>query len=295
MSIPAGRNPAELPESAVSELHALYREGAADEPDLLLDRRILEAARDELHADQARKATHTTSWWKTWARPTSVIAVMVLGLSLTWNVIDEQERALRDGITSAENPPELVGKTNTADVRIEPAATVQTPLKDQAPKALAPMTEKKQVSESQAVTAAEPRSLPARQDNATSDAGAIGSLAQPTVAADAPAVVRGRQAVATPATPAIVAPAPASAFAMPKAEAVSDQAAKAMAKRMASPAMNMEADAANDLATPEAWLDQIRKLRASGRAAEAAQSLERFRKRYPDMALPDDLLEVNSR
>ena len=82
---------------------------------------------------------------------------------------------------------------------------------------------------------------------------------------------------------------------MPKAEAVSELAAKSMTKRMASPAMNKEADAANDLATPEAWLDQIRKLRTSGRNAEAAQSLERFRKRYPDMALPDDLLEVNSR
>ena len=295
MSIPAGRNPAELPESAVSELHALYREGAADEPDLLLDRRILEAARDGLNADQARKATNTTSWWKTWARPTSAIAVMVLGLSLTWNVIDEQERALRDGIISAENSPELAGKTNTADVRSEAAATVQAPLKDQAPKTLAPMTEKKQVSESQAVTTAEPRSLPARQNSAASKAGAIGSPAQPSVAADAPAVVRGRQAVATPAAPGIVAPVSPSAFAMPKAEAVSELAAKSMTKRMASPAMNKEADAANDLATPEAWLDQIRKLRASGRTAEAGQSLERFRKRYPGVVLPDDLLELISR
>ena len=297
MSIPAGRNPAELPESAVSELHALYREGAADEPDLLLDRRILEAARDELHADQTWKAKHSMSWWKTWARPTSAIAVMVLGLSLTWNVIDEQERALRDGIISAENPPELAGKTNTADVRSEAAATVQAPLKDQAPKALAPMTEKKQVSESQAVTAAEPQSLPARQNSAASKAGAIGSPAQPSVAADAPAVVRGRQAVAIPVAPGIVAPAPAPApaFDMPKAEAVSELATKSMTKRMASPAMNKEADAANELATPEAWLDQIRKLRASGRTAEAGQSLERFRKRYPGVVLPDDLLELISR
>ena len=81
---------------------------------------------------------------------------------------------------------------------------------------------------------------------------------------------------------------------MPRAEAAADQAAKASAKRTASPALLKETDAADDAATPEAWLDQIRKLRAAGRTAEAAQSLERFRKRYPNVALPDDLLGVKS-
>ena len=82
---------------------------------------------------------------------------------------------------------------------------------------------------------------------------------------------------------------------MPAADASAERANKSMARRMASPALLKEADATDDAASPEAWLDQIRKLRAAGRTTEAAQSLERFRKRYPNMEVPDDLLGMNSR
>lgn len=56
------------------------------------------------------------------------------------------------------------------------------------------------------------------------------------------------------------------------------------AKSLAAPAV--------DAATPEAWLTHIRELRAAGRSAEAAQSLDRFRARYPDLVLPDDLINA---
>ena len=122
MSTPAGSKPIDLPDSAVSELHTLYREGAADEPDALLDRRILDAARSELLDDQARKTRHTRPWWKTWTRPTSAIAVMILGLSLTWNVMDEQERAVREEISSADSLREPTGPAKTDNARSQPAA-----------------------------------------------------------------------------------------------------------------------------------------------------------------------------
>jgi len=44
-----------------------------------------------------------------------------------------------------------------------------------------------------------------------------------------------------------------------------------------------------EAAGPQDWVRQIRALRAAGRDAEAAQSLSRFRVRYPDFVLPDDL------
>lgn len=47
----------------------------------------------------------------------------------------------------------------------------------------------------------------------------------------------------------------------------------------------------DDATTPEAWLELIRKHRAAGRNAEAAQSLARFRMRYPDYVLPADLIQ----
>jgi hypothetical protein len=46
----------------------------------------------------------------------------------------------------------------------------------------------------------------------------------------------------------------------------------------------------DDAATPEAWLKRIRELRAEGRSAEAAQSLARLRVRYPDLVLPEELI-----
>jgi hypothetical protein len=41
--------------------------------------------------------------------------------------------------------------------------------------------------------------------------------------------------------------------------------------------------------SPEAWLEDIRRLKAEGRADEAARELAEFRKRYPDYRMPDDL------
>ena len=294
MSTPAGPNKTDLPASTVDELHALYRQGAADEPDAMLDRRILDAARSELHADQTRKAKQTKSWWKTWAKPASVFAVMILGMSLSWNVMDEQERAMRDEMISAESTRDPASQAKSNDTRTAPAATAQAPMKEAASKDQTPRAEKKQ-SLAPATAIAEPQAFPARQDSAKSEASATGSLAKPSAVADAPAEVDLRKAATPPAAPpASLAPAPAAALAMPAVDASAERSNKSTARRMASPALLKESDATDDAASPEAWLDQIRKLRAAGRNAEAAQSLERFRKRYPNVALPDDLREVKS-
>ncbi len=41
--------------------------------------------------------------------------------------------------------------------------------------------------------------------------------------------------------------------------------------------------------TPEKWLEDIRKLRTEGKAAEAERELAEFKKRYPEYRLPEDL------
>jgi hypothetical protein len=46
---------------------------------------------------------------------------------------------------------------------------------------------------------------------------------------------------------------------------------------------------AGERTTPERWLQDIRKLRTEGKAAEAERELDEFRKRYPDYRLPEDL------
>ena len=40
---------------------------------------------------------------------------------------------------------------------------------------------------------------------------------------------------------------------------------------------------------PEKWLEDIRKLKAEGKATEAERELVEFKKRYPDYRLPEDL------
>jgi hypothetical protein len=40
---------------------------------------------------------------------------------------------------------------------------------------------------------------------------------------------------------------------------------------------------------PAAWLEDIRRLRAEGRLAEAEEALAAFRRAYPDYPLPPDL------
>ena len=293
MSLPSSPNQNDLPELAVSELHALYREGTVDEPDAMLDRRILDAARSEPHADQTRKALPSTSWWKTLAKPASVFAMMILGISLSLNVMDEQERAMRDEMISTESTRDLASQAKTNDMRTAAAAAAQAPMREAVTKDQTPHAEKKQAL-APATTIAEPKAFPARQDSAESEASSLGSLAKPSAVADAPAEVELRKSVAAPAPPAILAPAPAAALVMPTVDASAERANKSMARRMSNPALLKESDATDDAATPEAWLDHIRKLRAAGRNAEAAQSLERFRKSYPNVALPNDLLGVKS-
>jgi hypothetical protein len=41
--------------------------------------------------------------------------------------------------------------------------------------------------------------------------------------------------------------------------------------------------------TPQAWIDDIRKLKAQARAEDAERELAAFAKRYPDYQLPEDL------
>ncbi len=87
----------EVSESTVSELQALYREAADAEPGAMLDRKILDAARAELGSAAAGKARRSPPWWKGWMPAASALAIALVGLSITWQVMDEQERESASG------------------------------------------------------------------------------------------------------------------------------------------------------------------------------------------------------
>jgi hypothetical protein len=236
---------------AMSELQALYGEAATEEPGPSLDRAILAAAHAELRPAVAPR--RQTPRWRNWFAATSAIAVAMLGLSLTWRVMDEQERELREEISAGQAATESASKTLPAELpaAAKPASKAPKPVLD----------------------------VP---------------VARSPVAAPAPARPPAAEPLAFPAAPAAMAPAPAPPQeSMQKSRrAEADELRETHDARAGSLAAPASALGKLDVLAPEAWLQQIRDLRAAGRNAEAAQSLARFRGRYPDFVLPDDLANL---
>ena len=273
----------DVPESTVSELHALYHENTGAEPGSLLDRRILDAARAELLADRSRKVRRPMPWWKHWLAPTSAIAVAVVGLSLGWRVMDEQERDARQEMSSKSQAADaaagkLVAPERPTEAQPSIKAQASTPQRDEA-KASRNVTSAAQAPAAKPAPASEAQAFPA--------APALAAPAPPPVPAqeslkksaraDADELREKREtgdAVTAGSTPA---------FRQGRIEA---------APLGSSAAANAAAKSVDDAATPEAWLQHIRQLRAAGRNPEALQSLARFRARYPDQLLPDDLINL---
>jgi hypothetical protein len=242
----------DLSESATSELQALYREAATEEPGPSLDRTILATARDELRPAVAPR--RQTPRWRSWFAATSAIAVAVLGLSLTLRVMDEQERDRREEIGAGQAATDSASKAAPAELpaATKPASRVPKPA---------------------------PGAPAARSQDAA------------PVPARPPAV----EPQAFPAAPPAMAPAPAAPQeSMQKSRRAEGDDARETTRDARAGSLAAPASALGKLEVPapEAWLQQIRDLRASGRNAEAIQSLARFRGRYPDFVLPDDLANL---
>lgn len=104
------------------------------------------------------------------------------------------------------------------------------------------------------------------------------------------------------ATPTMRVAAPASSAMQAKPEvsvpaaAGSMRAKQADAESAGAPAASLAAPVEEDRnATlyPEHWLANIRQMLRENRREEALRSLEKFRKRYPDYRLPDDLRDLH--
>jgi hypothetical protein len=270
----------DVPESTVSELHALYHEAAGSEPGPTLDRSILDAARAELRTDrQTRDATRRQApWWKAWLAATSGIAVVVVGLSVTWRIMDEQERRMHEEMNAAEDlrdravraaPPEHPADARSA-INVQPSAAVKSSRIESTAVQDAPAGVPEPVASpvAAAPAPAAPAAMAPMHAEEAAKKGQRVELDQ----------LRGsRDASAAPGSGS----GPAGATGKFEAERRTVGASSAAA-----------ADSMAEPATPDAWLKHVRTLQAAGRSVEAAQSLDRFRTRYPDFVLPDDLLNL---
>lgn len=283
----------ELPESAARELHALYREAAQAEPDATLDRKILDAARAELRDAGEAKARRPPPWWKGWLPVASALAIALVGVSLTWRVMDQQERDLRQEMQAAEAVRE---RSAGAAASVAPAQNATEA--SSVPRAPAPVAENNSRAESKALkhappSVSEPATIPAPSAAAPMAPVLADEMLKKGQRAEQEDLRERRDANA--AMGAASSPARQAGkleAGRPAAASSGEVAADSLAGPAAKSAVGSVSLPPVDAATPEAWLMQIRELRAAGRGTEAAQSLARFRARYPDFVLPDDLLKL---
>lgn len=110
--------------------------------------------------------------------------------------------------------------------------------------------------------------------------------------ASAPTAAPSQAARAATGKPAQLAPQNAPPAA-PSADAASAPQAQAPVSSSGSASASLTvlqaAAPAKVERTPQAWIDDIRKMMKEGRSEEAGEEIAKFKKRYPDYALPEDL------
>lgn len=281
----------EMPQDAL--LARLYREqtDSAAQPPAALDARILAAARA---AAASRPAPRALPWWRRFAVPISVAAVLVVSATLTLMVHEERAKleAPPPAAAPAPVPAPSTQAADTAAVRPQEAAPAGQPgAASPLPRAATPQPQtRRQDVAREAKPAPEPRAEPP-----------AAAVAPPPAAA--PAAPLGEAFPATRPAPQsegriLSAPMREAPSASPSAReeegagGVVSPAMRAKTREALAPGSAAKSEAADAAQrAPEDWLRQIRELRRAGREAEWRAELARFRARYPDYALPADLRE----
>ncbi len=264
-------------------LSQAYREADHPEPSPALDARVLEAARQAVARPSVRGHARKPARWFAWALPLSTAAVLVLGITLLFEVqrqapefmeapgaMPPSARSEMADAAPAPTPAEpTVASKHLAEAEPAPQAGMTGPAEradesapadgEAAHRAAAAGAPEPQPFPAQAAARAEappaPRALPmATRDAAESAANLAGPPTAP-LAAPSPAgvVPPGRES----------APALGQAPGQRKAEKVAER--------------------------PEQMVETIRRLLREGRPDEARKALEKLRRAYPGFTLPEDL------
>ena len=270
------------------KLSRLYREASRVGPPAALDAAILAAAGKQIAKPRRRER----SAWLRWMAPASAIATLALGVSIALLVEREQPGTI-DETAVRPAPPQLQGApparaTESTKPKAADSATPAATGKKEAPAAVAP-----------APVPAVPAQVPLLAAPAPLPHPAASMPSAPPAAEAFPAERRAKAIAPGAAEPK----AAESGIAAPKADQskrvrasnVTGDSALGAAGAAAPPAPA----AAGKLAplrqqaiqrSPEAWLDEISRLKREGREKEAAEQLAEFRKAYPAYAVPESLL-----
>jgi hypothetical protein len=321
VSTPGG-TPADLDPA----LARAWREASGDEPPGRLDDAIRAAAR---RAVQAGPHPAGRSFVQRWRVPLAIAALLVVSASLTLMISERDahlptaaqapaaaeasKQAAPAAGTIAQQPPSA--PPERAQSRVRAAGTPTTP-PAAAPAGVSPeAAERKDAGEAAGWREADSPDAALRAVPSTAEPAASANVEAPAPAA--PAMREEAAPIAREETAPVAreeaAPAGAGAARVTGAEPAdelrkkresasdfesimreaqtSDEAEQPPGRarlklqaRPSAPAALRDAEPA-----PEQWIDRIRELRRQGHMAEAEASLEQFRERYPDFALPADL------
>ncbi len=307
------------PDPRDPRLDATYRDAATEEPPPASDERIRAAARRAVAAgpqslESRARAEAQRSWIARWRVPMSIAASVVVAVTLSYMVQDEAvQKAPIDGLPRSVSP-QAVAVAPAEETKAPVPAAAPTPdpaLAERAANveaARADAAAAQSANLHQRATAEPPPPAPApaakalgRADGPTANgmlaketerrqaANDAAPPASPPPARVAPAEMQAAPAGAAPAPPPAAAPmakpAPAPGLAEPVGR---DRAFADRPGRMEREAASVSAE--QKARTPEEWLKELRRLKASGRTDEFTKELAEFRKRFPDYKLPADLL-----
>jgi hypothetical protein len=278
-----------------SRLSRIYREGAWPEPTRQIDQAILAASR--------RAAREQHSFAKRWVPAFAVAATVVLTSAIVLKAVREQPEVVSPSVSEKETGIRAIRSIPAAEPKAEETKPAPAPTTQPAPTPQGfsstmdaaeaarldrlrrdldlkqgPIPSESPLPEPKSALAGKPAS--ALKKEASDSLQRRPDLTQSVRAreqrpANAPVSVFGAPPPAQ--TPA---PAPAPASAAPPAAAATSGAVTSALSASAAKAPER---------SPQAWIEDIRKLMKAGMSEEAGGEIALFKKRYPDYVLPEDL------
>ena len=296
-------------------LSRIYREGAWPEPSRQIDQAILAASR--------RAAREQHSFVKRWAPPFAIAATVALTSALVLKVYQEQPDAVSPTLPEKVAAPGAKQPPSAAEAKAPgtKAAPAQAPQAVTTPSGFSSTMD---VGEAERLDrlqrdlalrrSALPNESPTPAPNFPQPAAALkkeATEANRTGDAllqrrpDTTQASRARESVQPPreqrpaiapvsvfgSPPPAAAPSPAPASPLAPASAPAAAPAVTPAPAAASGAVTSALSTAPKAAerSPQAWIEDIRKLMTAGKSEEAGAEIAQFKKRYPDYVLPEDL------
>ena len=255
-----------------AKLSQLYREVSTQDPPPALDALILAAAQQQVATPKRRERP----WWSRWMAPASLVATVVIGVSLTLSIVNDHPETVNGDMVRQSSALPRGGESAKAKFADGvPAESVAR--KGAAAEALSGQAP--QVAAKSELTQAPPTSAETKSES---------SLAAPPAPLAEGRIITPSAADAVQAEPLVKG---GGLGVMRGANVTSDSAVGASASAPSAPSAAKAAPMHSQASprSPEAWLDDIRRLIREGREKEADAQLAEFRKAYPSVAVPVDL------